>query len=181
MYLNRNLPIYLMARYGHRQLEWEILSRREADPTNNLFKFIKSSFYLYFYLLFSMTTFSVCSYNSHGLGTGRLAYIDSLISAHDFVFIQETWLCEDRLDIFSNNINNVLSHGVSGMDSNQPLIGRPYGGCSIIWKRDIAGTITPIETISKRICCIMYCFNNVNILLINVYMPYDSNIQVDNL
>ena len=79
-----------------------------------------------------MTTFSVCSYNSHGLGTGRLSYIDSPISAHDFVFIQETWLCEDRLDIFSNNINTVLSHGVSGMDSIQPLIGRPYGGCSII-------------------------------------------------
>ena len=50
-----------------------------------------------------------------------LAYIDCLISAHGFVFIQETWLCEDRLDIFSNNLNNVFSHGVSGMDSNQPL------------------------------------------------------------
>ena len=54
------------------------------------------------------------------------------ILAHGFVFIQETWLCEDRLNIFSNNVNNVLSHGVSGMDSNQPLIGRSYGGCSII-------------------------------------------------
>ena len=127
-----------------------------------------------------MTTLSVCSYNSHELGTGRSAYIDSLISAHDFVFIQETWLCEDRLDIFSKNIDNGLSHGVSGMDSNQPLIGRPYGDCSIISKKDIAGTLTPIETISKRICCIMYCFNNVNLLLINVYMPCDSNSKVDN-
>ena len=60
---------------GHRQI-------RVADPTNNLFKLIKSSFYLYFYLSFSMTTLSVCSYNSHGLGTGPLAYIDSLISAY---------------------------------------------------------------------------------------------------
>ena len=51
-----------------------------------------------------MATLSVCSYNSNGLGAGRLAYIDGLISAHDFVFIQETWLCEDRLDIFSNDI-----------------------------------------------------------------------------
>ena len=43
-----------------------------------------------------MTTLIVCSFYSHTVGPSILAYIDSLISAHDFVFIQETWLCDDR-------------------------------------------------------------------------------------
>ena len=60
------------------------------------------------------------------------------------------------------------------MDSSKPLVGRPYGGCSVIWKSDIAGTITPIQTQSKRLCCLLYECNDNNIFIFIVYMPVND-------
>ena len=110
------------------------------------------------------------SYNSHGLGPGKMEYIGSVMSC-DFLFVQEHWLVEERLRIFSNEINGSSCHGVSGMESSKPLVGRPYGGCSVLWKSDIAGTITPIQTQSKRLCYLLYECNDNNFLIFNVYMP----------
>ena len=98
----------------------------------------------------------LCSYNSHGLGPGKMEYIGSMMKSCDFLFVQEHWLVGERLHIFSNEINGIACHGVSGMDSSKPHVGRPYGGCSVLWKSDIAGTITPIQTQSKRLCCLLY-------------------------
>ena len=92
----------------------------------------------------------------------------------DFLFVQEHWLVEERLHIFSNEINGIACQGVSGMDSLKPLVGRPYGECSVSWKSDIAGTITPIQTQSKHLCCLLYECNDNNLLIFNVYMPVDD-------
>ena len=70
------------------------------------------------------------------------------VQTRDFLFVQEHWLIEERLRIFSNEINGIACQGVFGLNSSK----RPYGGCSVLWKSDIAGTKTAIQTQSKRLC-----------------------------
>ena len=61
---------------------------------------------------------SICSYNSNGLGTGRLSYIAELLTDHHFIFVQEHWLYKEQLDVFQRKLSGVNCHGVSGMDSS---------------------------------------------------------------
>ena len=116
----------------------------------------------------------LCSYNSHWLGPGKMEYIGSMMKSCDFLFVQENWLIEERLHIFSNEINGIACQGVSGMDSSKPLVGRPYGGYSVLWKSNIARTITHIQTQSKRLCCLLYECNDNNLWIFNVYMPVED-------
>jgi hypothetical protein len=61
--------------------------------------------------------------------------------------------------------------GISGFDNSEVQRGRPYGGCAIFWRRDsiIGGDI--ISMGSSRVCAMRAVVNNVQLLLINVYMP----------
>ena len=129
---------------------------------------------LFFVFAFVMQMFSIASYNCHGLGAGRLDYIQELCNEHDFVLLQEHWLLNDKIPEISNKLNNVVIHGISGMVDSEPLIGRPYGGCAILWRKDIPFNITPVYTGSKRLCAVKLTGINTNILLFNVYMPCDT-------
>ena len=92
-------------------------------------------------------TIKICSYNSHGLGAGRLDYIKRLCSSNDFVFIQEHWLLESQASTFERDIDNISSHCISGMDSSNLLNGRPYGGSAVLWRRDLECEVLPIRTL----------------------------------
>jgi len=56
------------------------------------------------------------------------------------------------------------------------LQGRPYGGCAIFWRRDIRAAVNILNTDSRRVCALRVSNNNYyNLLLINVYMPFESD------
>ena len=93
---------------------------------------------------------SISSYNCHGLGSGKIEYIAGLCLNFDFVLVQEHWLISDNLDMFVDKIPGISCHGVSPMSTNKSLSGRPYGGCSILWKSSLNCNISPVETTSKR-------------------------------
>ena len=46
---------------------------------------------------------------------------------------------------------------------------------AVIWHRRLLMTFNPITTTSKRLCAVNIVADNVNIILINVYMPNDDN------
>ena len=127
------------------------------------------------------TKISLSSYNCHGLGPGKIDYITSLCTRHDFVFLQEHWLISDNLNIFIDQIPNISCHGISAMDTSQLLAGRPYGGCSILWRSSIACKVSPVECPSKRMCAITVDLPQVKLLLINVYMPTDTRYDRQNI
>ena len=109
---------------------------------------------------------NVCSYNSHGLGVGRAPYIiQELINEYQFVMLQEHWLFNEQLGQLQDDFSNINIHGVSGMDPEVPLMGRPYGGCCILCHRHLSGTVTPIATNSKRLFCVLYDTGTVKILV----------------
>jgi exonuclease III len=110
----------------------------------------------------------IVSYNCHGLGPGRYEYIQKLVDGYDFVLIQEHWLIKDKIHDISKNLSNVMVYGVSGMKQNELLSGRPFGGCAIIWKKDIACRITPVHIDSSRCCAVLVTYNEDSFLLTNV-------------
>ena len=115
--------------------------------------------------------FSILSYNSQGSGPGKLEYISQLLHDHDLVLLQKHWLMASQFGIYSQQIKDCYSHCISAMSSTEILQGRPYGGCSILWKKNLVACVSPISTVSKRLCAIMIMMNNVSLLLCNVYMP----------
>ena len=80
-----------------------------------------------------------------------------------------------RLSSFSPNSVCVVS---SSMDESVPLIGRPYGGCSIIWSSNISCKVDTIECISKRLCAVKVTVDGIEFVLFNMYVPRVMQITI---
>ena len=91
---------------------------------------------------------NLVSFNCRGWNLGQLSVKD-LLRSHDICFIQEHWLLQDQLGLL-NVDSDFLSIGVSGMDSSKLLLGRPYGGCAILYKRSLLPHISKLDSTSKR-------------------------------
>ncbi|ESO95956.1 hypothetical protein LOTGIDRAFT_175012 [Lottia gigantea] len=85
--------------------------------------------------------------------------------------IQEHWLLQEQLSLFETKIKGIRVHDVSGMDSNRLLCGRPFRGCTILWKSGLLCNIKPIVSESRRVCAVMIEMGYMKVLLCNVYMP----------
>ena len=61
------------------------------------------------------------------------------------------------------------------MDNSVLLSGRPYGGCSIVYRKSLSSSITPLCTNSNRFCAVkLREFSGSSVLLMSVYLPSDS-------
>ncbi len=122
-------------------------------------------------------TLTITSYNSNGLGAGRPEYIERILTETDILLLQEHWLHNTQCNSFQSFIGGkncgYSSLLKSGMPEGIVSTGRPYGGCGIIWKDSINAVVTPVNTVSDRLCCAIFQFDNVKILIICVYMPCD--------
>ena len=71
-----------------------------------------------------------------------------------------------------------MSVAVSGMDDTDLILGRPFGGCGIIYRKSLSPFIRRIYSPSKHFCAVSVTLrntcdhSNVN-LLICVYLPTD--------
>ena len=86
----------------------------------------------------------MCSYNSHGLCAERAPYIQELINEYEFVMLQEHWLFNKQLGQLQNDFLNIIIYGVSGVNPEVALMGRPYGGCCILWQKHLSGRLLRI-------------------------------------
>ena len=61
---------------------------------------------------------------------------------------------------------------VSGINDDEFLSGRPYGGCAILYRSSLSSSITPLHSISNRFCVLkVKDQSGLSILLVCVYMP----------
>ena len=120
------------------------------------------------------STLQIVSYNCRGLNLAKKPYIKSLLSNTAILFLQEHWLSEDQLCLVGEIDSNFLYNGVSGFDCSDVLSGRPFGGCAILWRSDVLASVTALSTGSRRVCAIRLCNDNLKLLFINVYMPYEG-------
>ena len=133
----------------------------------------------YFFIVLYIMSFVLGSYNSRGLGPGRMDYITELSTKCDFLLIQEHWLLCENLGTF-HSIPNISCHGVSAMDSSQVLAGRPHGGCSILWKNSLSCKVTPVESGNLRSCSVLVELPTLKFLIVNFYLPVDTRHDREN-
>ena len=128
-----------------------------------------------------MGSLSISTFNcKHFKGTLTQSFCKELLGASDFLLIQEHWMYEDNFHKFSDIDKdiNICKNGKSAMDPNIIRVGRPHGGCIILWKDSIEYNIHPIKTISNRLNCNkVICDKGFDFLLFNVYMPTDGRVS----
>ena len=87
-------------------------------------------------------------------------------------FIQEHWLHSDHVNQVRDISPDFLSVGVSGMNNSDLLLGRPYGGCSILYRKSLSSCIVPLDSCSDRFCGVKFCDSSgLSFLLVSIYMP----------
>ena len=99
-------------------------------------------------------------------------FICSLVHNNDIIFLQETWLMPDELTLPSTLCSAMDAHSISAVDTTeQILVGRPFGGLTIMWKKALAKNIRIKQYNDPRILGISVNLENRSVLFINVYLP----------
>ena len=63
------------------------------------------------------------------------------------------------------------------MDSSLLHVGRPFGGCAILYRKSLSLCISPLSPSSNRFCAIKCCAvlsDGFSFLMFSVYMPYGN-------
>lgn len=113
----------------------------------------------------------VISYNCRGWQSG-IPFVSDLLKSCDICLIQEHWLFSDQFNALNIN-SDFCSISVSGMDSSELILGRPYGGCAILFQRSLLPFITRLDSNSRRFCGLLISHDSFVTLLICVYLPTD--------
>lgn len=119
---------------------------------------------------------AVATYNCQHFSECKLHYLKSLLEDNCIIFVQEHCLLQSQFADFYK-LGDISYHAVSAMDDTQPLYGRPFGGCGIIWKNSLKVKFSPIQCRSKRICGGIMNLDSIKLLLINTYLPCDERYQ----
>ncbi|CAH0729086.1 unnamed protein product, partial [Brenthis ino] len=83
------------------------------------------------------------------------------------VCLQETWLLNHDCTV-SVDFEYI---GKSSVDNGELLVGRPYGGVAILWRKGIFDSVSAINCNSDRLLAIKATIGGRSILVFCVYMP----------
>lgn len=125
--------------------------------------------------MYNTNSVVVGSYNCRGFNNSKTGFVSHILARVDVLFMQEHWLSDSQLASLSSIQPDFLSTGVAGFDSSEVLAGRPYGGCAIFWRSNLAFKVSVLHSTSRRLCAIRMSSNSVNLLLINAYLPFENN------
>ena len=117
----------------------------------------------------------VCTYNMRGFNTTKVSYIFDLINRFSIVFLVEHWLSNKQLSDLSNHFPGYSIHGVSAINDNVLLHGRPSGGCAVLYPDRYNKNVKLIVTKSNRLCAIGIQSDSILMYYFCVYMPCDIN------
>ena len=84
----------------------------------------------------------ITSFNCSGV-KNILPIIADLCETNDIVLLQETWLMPHDLNILTAVHKDFDGYSTSAVDCTQELIGRPYGGLSILWRKNMSNFVKP--------------------------------------
>ena len=79
------------------------------------------------------------------------------------------------LHLFDQIDNEFTSHAISSVDIRQILVGRPHGGLTILWRKNIAHLCDVITFDDNRILGIKINCPQNPILALNIYLLYYSD------
>ena len=117
---------------------------------------------------------SLCTFNCRSC-KNSLYEIYELCSTYNFIFLQEHWLLPNELHLLSQIHPNFYASAKSSVDIGEKIVlGRPYGGTAIIYKKDLAHSVTLLDTHDPRLSAVCLNTNIGPVLMVCVYMPTDT-------
>lgn len=121
----------------------------------------------------------MASFNCKNLKTS-VDEIRKLCDNNDIVLLQEIWLTELDIPIISQVSPDFYYKATSAMDmQNGLLIGRPYGGVAIMWRKSFGATANAICYDDSRILGLEFTAKNTKLLILNTYLPCSSCDHLD--
>ena len=105
--------------------------------------------------------------------SSSLLEIQELCKSHDVILLQETWLAKQQLHSLSSIHDDFLFVGTSCMDLEDGVMTtRPHVGTAVLWRKSL--TAYPVSNVDKSIVGINIKCQNNSIVIINVYLPFNS-------
>ncbi len=124
----------------------------------------------------------IVSFNCSGFKFRNYDYLKDIFMKCDILLIQETWLYTFQHEEIGKVLVDSEHHAVSAMDEcDVSRVGRPYGGCAVVWRRGLALDFRPLTTTSRRLCAVVAQSECAKLLLVSVYMPNDDNSCIQQL
>lgn len=115
----------------------------------------------------------LCTFNCRSVKSS-VYEIHNLCTNYDLILLQEHWLLPNELDLLNSIHPDFLALGQSAVDMSQGvLIGRPYGGTAILYKKSLNKFITRIQSSDPRIMAVILQTKIGPVLIVCVYMPSD--------
>jgi len=145
-------------------LAWQVLPRAEEEPAFTCEACVS---------LGSAVAVELVSYNARGFRSGK-AFITELLLDCDILCLQEHWLLDEHLNDL-NVCDDFIATGVSGMDSESYICGRPFGGCAIFFHKSLSSKVSVCQVSSRRFCAI-HIELDCQTLLVCVYLPFDNGL-----
>jgi len=113
----------------------------------------------------------LCTFNCRSVKRS-FPEVRQLCNNYDLVLVQEHWLMPDELQLLSNIHPDFLACGASAVDTSRDiLVGRPYGGTAILYRKSLADHITLVHGTDSRITAVRIHTRYGSVLVVNVYMP----------
>lgn len=117
----------------------------------------------------------ICTLNCRSLKSS-FQDVNRLCDTHDIVCLQEHWLLPSELGLLNNIHNDFYGTGSSAVDvTSDVLVGRPYGGTAILYRKTLCNLVRILPTSNLRITGLNICTGIGPLLLFTVYMPTDYN------
>ena len=98
--------------------------------------------------------FKMCTFNCKGFNISKIKHFKHLLKECDILLVQETWALKDQVGQLNKHFNDYNTCGISGINDEVLLKGRPYGGVSFLYKKSLSPYIHVCELSSNRACCI---------------------------
>ena len=120
-----------------------------------------------------MAQFNLVTYNCRPVKSS-VNEIRQLCDKYDIVMLQEHWLLPHDIGYLSMFHPEFLSVAKSAVNvTDNVLIGRPYGGTAIMYRKDIARNMVIVDSTDPRVCAVKILTNCGPVLLVCVYLPVD--------
>jgi len=100
-------------------------------------------------IIFTTDHIRFLSLNCHGLSSGVISYLQSVVCNYDFILLQETWLSHFNSQHLGNISNDFVYFYSSAMEDrlvSGVFSGRPFSGTAILVRSVFANRVSVVDT-----------------------------------
>ena len=117
------------------------------------------------------------SLNCTGLGEVNRRLLHDFLDCYspDILLLQETWLLQQDLCRLGELHDLYMGRGKTSVPNDAVLLGRPYGGLGVLWKKTLTSNLKFLDCSHERLQPFVLTLGNAKqVLICNVYFPNDN-------